>query len=159
VPDVKLDHDGFAYVDVYVRTNNTPDMAYIVYKVDSGANRTAISRDHLNNLGYGDDWIKTGLLLTGDDRPTVATGEPIDDCYIVTLPEVNIGGFVGYNWPFLTSLSVKFRSLLGTDTMRFFNWEFIYEHDVCRFALIPGMRNVLFNQKEQSIHSMDDIVH
>jgi hypothetical protein len=157
VAEVKFDLDGFAFVGVYIRMQNTPTMAFIEYKVDTGANRTAISRDLLNNLGYDDSWIRTGKLLIGDDRPTVATGEPIDDCYNVALPEIHIGGCVGYNWPFLTSLSKQFRYLLGTDTMRFFNWEFNYERDTCRFELIPGMRKTLFNQKEQSIHSMDEI--
>jgi len=157
VLEVILDKDGFAFIRVYIKMLNSPSMAYIKYKVDSGANRTAISRDHLNNLGYDDNWIKSGELLTGDDRPTVATGEPIDGCYIVTLPEVNIGGCVGYNWPFLTSLNIDFRNLLGTDTMRFFNWEFNYERGICRFELIPGMRIILFNQKVQTIHSMDEL--
>jgi hypothetical protein len=57
----------------------------------------------------------------------------------------------------MTSLSVPFKFLLGTDSMRFFNWHFDYEKDVCKFDLIQGKRKVLFNQKEQSIHSIDDV--
>ena len=97
--------------------------------------------------------------MTGAERPTVATGEPIDYCYIVTLPEIQLGGCVGYNWPFLVSLSddFQFRLLLGTDSMRFFNWDFDYENNVCRFNLIPGKRALLFNQKEQSIHAVDEV--
>ena len=132
-------------------------MSHLSYKVDSGADRTTISSTFLNDLGYSNEWIKTGKLLTGDTRPTVATGEPIDDCYIVSLPEITIGDYVGYNWPILTSLSVQFRNLLGTDTMSFFNWEFDYKNGICRYNLIPGKRNILFNQKEQSMHSLDDI--
>jgi len=136
---------------------SSPTMAYFDYKIDSGANRTTISSMFLNNLGYDNDWIKSGVLLTGDERPTVATGEPINDCYIVSLPEINIGNYVGYNWPILTSLSVQFRNLLGTDSMSFFNWEFNYEKGICKYDLIPGKRKVLFNQKEQSMHSLDEI--
>ena len=157
MPEVKFNHLGFVLVDVYVKARNSPAMALLKYKVDSGANRTTIGRDFVHNLGFDDNWIRAGELLTGDERPTLATGEPTEDCYIVTLPEVNIGGFIGYNWPFLTSLSVQFRNLLGTDTMQFFNWEFNYEQNVCQFTLIPGMRKLLFNQKEQSMHSMDEI--
>ena len=156
--EVSFDHFGFAYIDVYIRAKNAPSMAYLQYKVDTGANRTTISREFLHDLGYGDDWImRYGELLTGGARPTVATGETIDDCYIVTLDEINIGDCVGYNWPFLTSLSVQFRNLLGTDTMRFFNWVMDYEQWNCRYELIPGKRKLLFNQKEQSMHSMDEI--
>jgi len=59
----------------------------------------------------------------------------------------------------LTSLSVPFKFLLGTDSMRFFNWNFNYENGICRFELIPGKRKLLFNQKEQSIHAIDDVEH
>jgi hypothetical protein len=130
-------------------------MAQVEYKVDTGANCTTISKKRLVELGYDENWIKSGKLLTGGERPTAATGLPVDDCYIVTLPEIRIGEWVGYNWPFMTSLSVPFKFLLGTDSMRFFNWHFDYENDVCKFDLIQGKRKVLFNQKEQSIHSID----
>ena len=157
VAEVRFDAFGFAYIDVYIRAKNTPAMAYLQYKVDTGANRTTISREFLQKLGYGIDWIReSGELLTDGGSPTVATGEPIKDCYIVTLDEITIGDYVGYNWPFLTSLSVQFRSLLGTDTMQFFNWDFNYEHGNCHYELIPGKRKLLFNQKEQSIHSIDE---
>jgi len=157
VPEVKINNIGFAYVKVFFRLGNSPAMAFFNYKVDTGANRTTISSKILNGLGYDNDWIKAGVLLTDNDRPTVATGEPIDDCYIVSLPEINIGDYVGYNWPFLTSLSVPFRNLLGTDTMTFFKWEFDYEKGVCRYNLIQGKREVIFNQSGQSMHSIDDI--
>ena len=101
-------------------------------------------------------WINSGKPLVGSDAPTVASGMPVDGCYEVVLPEINIGGWVGYNWPVLTSLSVPFKFLLGTDSMQFFNWHFDYENSVCRFDLIPGKRKLLFNQKEQSIHAIDD---
>ena len=157
VAEVKFDHFNFAYLDIYIRTPDKPTMSYFEYKVDSGANRTTISNIDLNGLGYDNHWIKNGIHLTGDDRPTVATGEPLDDCYIVSLPEITIGDYVGYNWPFLTSLSVPFKNLLGTDTMSFFNWEFDYENGVCKYDLIPGKRNATFNQQEQSMHSLDEI--
>jgi len=41
--------------------------------------------------------------------------------------------------------------------MKFFNWQFEYENDICRYELIPGKRNAAFNQKEQSMHSLDEI--
>jgi hypothetical protein len=157
VVEVKFDWVGFAYVGVAVKPENTPTMSYLSYKVDTGANRTTIGRSWLYALGYDEDWIKTGRLLTGDERPTLATGGSIDDCYIVTLPEIHIGDWVGYNWPVLTSLSSEFRLLLGTDSMQFFNWNLDYAKGVCGFDLIPGKRKMLFNQKEQSIHSIDGI--
>ena len=96
--------------------------------------------------------------MIGLERPTVATGEPVDSCYLITLPEIQLGGCVGYNWPFFVSLNdkIQFRLLLGTDSMQFFNWNFDYETGICRFDLIPGKRKLLFNRQEQSIYAIDE---
>lgn len=153
--EIKLTADGFAFLKMNIKPKNSLTMSKFDFKVDTGANCTTISHMELEKLGYDKDWIKSGKLLGGADRPTAATGLPIEDCYIVTLPEISIGEWVGYNWPFMTSLSVPFKFLLGTDSMRFFNWNFDYENDICKFELIPGKREVLFNQKEQSMHSIE----
>jgi hypothetical protein len=131
-------------------------MISVLYKVDSGAGYTTISKRRLNTLGYDDTWIKGGRLLEGAERPSVASGLFLEGCYEVVIPEVQIGEWVGYNWPFLTCLSndVEFRSLFGTDSMQFFNWTFDYERSVWRFSLIQGKRRLVFNSKEQSIHSL-----
>ena len=131
-------------------------MSHTYYKVDSGASCTTISSVRLAELGYDEAWIKTGKLLEGNARPTVASALPVDDCYKIILPEIRIGDWVGYNWPFVTSLSVPFKFLLGTDSTQFFNWKFDYENGVCKFDLISGKRKLLFNQKEQSIHAVDE---
>jgi hypothetical protein len=160
VAEVEFDSLGFAYVRFFIRSSENPLMRDLPYKVDTGANSTTISREALHGLGYDDNWVtKEGKQLTGLERPTVATGEPIDNCHIITLPEIQLGGYVGYNWPFLVSLNdkVQFRLLLGTDSMLFFNWIFDYENGVCRFDLISGKRKLLFNQKEQSIHAIDEM--
>jgi len=158
VAEVRLNPNGFAYVRFFIRPSNTLLMRDLPYKVDTGANSTTISREALQGFGYDDNWIRSGKLLVGSERPTVATGESIDNCYITTLPEIQLGGYVGYNWPFLVSLNdkIQFKLLLGTDSMLFFNWFFDYANGVCRFDLIPGKRKLLFNNKEQSIHAIDE---
>ena len=155
--EAEFDSLGFTYVRFFIRSSDSPLMRSHLYKVDTGANSTTISRKALHDIGYNDSWVRSGNLLTGLERPTVATGEPIDNCYRITLPEIQLGGYVGYNWPFLVSLNdeIQFRLLLGTDTMQFFNWSFDYENGICRFELIPGKRKLLFNQQEQSIHAID----
>ena len=155
--EIKLNQLGFAILPLYARHKDTPIMVSRGYKVDTGANCTTISKDWLLEIGYDESWIKSGKRLEGNARPTVASGLPLDDCYEVILPEIHIGEWVGYNWPVLTSLSVPFKFLLGTDSMQFFNWHFDYEGSVCRFDIIPGKRKLLFNQKEQSIHAIDKI--
>ena len=155
VHEVKLNQLGFAIVPVYIRPRENPTMRPAYYKIDTGANCTTIGIDWLYDCGCDETWVKSGKLLEGDACPIVASGVPIEDCYEIILPEIRIGDWVGYNWPFITSLSVPFKFLLGTDSLRFFNWQFNYENGVCSFDLIPGRRTLLFNQKEQSIHAID----
>ena len=147
---------GFAFLRIDIKPRHSTKMATISYKIDTGANCTTISSERLCELGFDMDWIRSGKLLEGNARPTVASGVPVNDCYEVILPEIRIGDWVGYNWPFMTSLSVPFKFLLGTDSMQFFNWIFDYENGVCKFDLIPGKRKLLFNQQEQSIHAIDE---
>lgn len=154
--EIELTPIGFAFLNVDIKPRQTHTMISIKYKVDTGANCTTISHKELFQLGFDESWIKSGKLLEGDVRPTVASGLPVNDCYQIILPEIRIGDYVGYNWPFITSLSVPFKFLLGTDSMRFFNWNFDYEKSVCRFELIPSKREFLFNQDVQSIHSIDE---
>ena len=153
--EIQLDELGFAITRVYVRPKHSQTMAYVEFKVDTGANRTTMGFGRLYELGFDESWVKSGKLLEGGARPTVASGIAVDDCYEVILPEIHIGDWVGYNWPVITSLTLPFKFLLGTDSMQFFNWHFDYENGVCKFDLIPGKRKLLFNQKEQSIHAID----
>ena len=155
--ELKLSEYGFAFIDIDIKPRYQSTMKAVTYKIDTGANCTTISHKQLLQLGFDHTWIKSGRALDGEESPTVASGNPVHDCYEVILPEIHIGDYVGYNWPFITSLSDSFRFLLGTDTMLFFNWTFNYEHGLCTFSLIPGKRRLLFNSKEQSIHSLDEL--
>ena len=146
--EIKINELGFAWVSLYARPKGTTTMMSEKFKVDTGANCTTISKDWLLRLGYGEEWIKSGRKLEGNARPTVASGLPLDDCFEVILPEIHMGGWVGYNWPVLTSISLPFKFLLGTDSLQFFNWNFDYEKNICKFDLIPNKRRILFNQKE-----------
>ena len=150
--EIKLNQNGFAIIDVNIKPAHSNTMEMVRYKADTGANRTTISYAQLQMLGYDESWVKSGKPI----QPTVASGLLVEDCYEVILPEIRIGEWVGYNWPVMTGLSVPFKFLLGTDSMQFFNWRFDYERNVCTFDFIPGKRKLLFNQKEQSIHAIDE---
>ena len=153
IHEVAINPRRVAFVNVHIRPYKQQVMVPTTFKVDTGADCTTISSEQLLKLGYDEDWIKSGRLLVGDERPTVVSGLPLDGCYRVILPEIQIGEWVGYNWPVLTNS--RFRTLLGTDSMQFFNWTFDYEHNVCRFSLIPNKRKILFRGQEQSIHEVE----
>ena len=95
--EIRFNKLGFAIIPLYARRKDTATMFSERYKVDTGANCITISKDWLLELGYDENWIKLGKRLEGANRPTVASGIPIDDCYEVILPEIHIGGWVGYN--------------------------------------------------------------
>ena len=157
VNEVKINPLGFVVVGLSIKPRFSTTMETVPYKVDTGANCTTISYTQLVKLGFDNDWITgTGKLLVGNARPTVASGLSVEDCYEVILPEIRIGDWVGYNWPVITSLSVPFKFLLGTDSLQFFTWVFDYKNGICKFDLIPDKRKLLFNQKEQSIHAIDE---
>ena len=75
---VKIDTYGFAYVPVYIKPRTTQTMSPLIYKVDTGANCTTISREELAKYGFSREWIKDGTLLRDNARPTVASGISID---------------------------------------------------------------------------------
>lgn len=159
---IKIDAAGFVNLRVYVIPRDKPMDSYLQFKVDSGANSTTISKAKLHELGYDDEWIKQGKLLKGKECPSTATGEVITDCYRVVVPEIRLGIWTGRNWSFLVRLNddekQQFRLLFGTDSMRFFNWFFDYKNGVCDYDGLVDTRYPLFNQQEQSIHSVDDIL-
>ncbi|MCL2170502.1 MAG: retroviral-like aspartic protease family protein [Defluviitaleaceae bacterium] len=157
VKEIPIDETGFVIIEVYIKPKNSTTMKCVKFKVDSGANFTTISSDKLFELGYDEEWIKSGKKLTGSARPTVANGKFLDDCYEVVLPEINIGGFVGRNWHFLTSPTETFRLLFGTNSMKFFNWNFDYENTLCRLTVNKKATNLLFDKSEQSIHAIDEL--
>ena len=158
---VKIDYDGFSKLDVYIKPHTSPTYSILQFKVDSGASSTTIGKNDLLDLGYSEDWIKQGKLLTGNERPSTASGDVLDDCYRVVLPEIRLGKWTGYNWPFLVRLNddenKQFRLLFGTDSMRFFTWFFDYRNGYCEYLGIEGAKYALFNHQEQSIHSVDEV--
>ena len=161
MPKLSLDQDGFVKIRVWIQPRALDlDYQYVIYKLDTGANRTTIDLKRLYKLGYDINWIReNGKLLQGVESPTVATGEAIDDCYSICLPEIRIGKYTGENWHFVVSLNkrVQFRYLFGTDSMQFFNWNFNFEKNICEYNVIEDKKRVLFNKQNQMVSALDDI--
>ena len=151
VNTVKIDSKGFAYTLVYI--NSSYGWGSLEYKVDSGANRSTINIEAVKRLGYSVEWIKeNGVLLEGNERPLVANNKPIDGCYIITVPEVIIGGQYGKLWRPMVYINndYQFRLLLGVDIMQYFNWEFDYVKCECSFWRNSREESFL-HAREQSI--------
>ena len=107
--EINFNSAGFAFLEISIKPRHSTTMESVTCKVDSGADCTTISAKRLLELGYDENWICSGKPLFGSEAPTAASGLPIDGCYEVILPEINIGDWVGYNWPVLTSLNVPLK--------------------------------------------------
>ena len=160
MPKLKFDDKGFVYIKVWVQPRSEAIYENIECKIDTGANRTTIDLNKLKMLGFDENWIKAnGKVLLGEERPSVATGEAIDDCYSICLPEIRIGKYTGRNWHFIVSLNrrIQFRYLFGTDSMQFFNWNFDFKNNICEYNVIEGKERILFNKQNQTVNALDDI--
>ena len=153
----KFNPYGFANIWVSFPMRNALTISRLLFKVDTGASCNTINKKDLNSLGYDDAWIKSGQELTGDCRPTLASGKPVDGCYMVILPEIRFGAYTGRNIRFITGLNASFKLLLGTSTLRHFNWEFNYEEGYCSYTKNPKLSSGSFDSTEPCFYSLDEI--
>jgi len=111
----------------------------VVFKVDTGADFSTISKNALHELGYNNDWISENKEF-GATSASGASGEKLE-AYFVRLPVINIFGIEGVDYPFGILLDkeenlpkpscrgceyteakkVDFRPLLGNDILSCFN--------------------------------------
>ena len=118
------------YKRVYIPINIKPYDSTVLFperfKVDTGADKTTISKLALNRLGYNAQWVKENTVtFKDDDKPTTAAGDKVNAGYI-QLPLINILGYEGIYWPFqiITDENQDFRNLLGRDLLTGFNYTF-----------------------------------
>ena len=119
----------FLIIDIKPLIENT--MKSVRFKVDTGADKSTISKYTLNELGYDYDWIKNNAItFKEEDKPTTASGERVNAGYI-QLPLINILGYEGKYWPFqiIVDEDKDFRNLLGRDLLTGFNFSFNNDED------------------------------
>lgn len=117
---------GRVYLPIEIKPKDDITLYSVVFKVDTGADITTISKNTLMDLGYNMDWIIQNTVAFEDkDKPTTAAGDKINAGYI-TLPLINILGYEGKHWPFqiIIDENQDFRNLLGRDLLVGFNYEF-----------------------------------
>ena len=106
-------------------------MSDTFFKVDTGADKTTVSKQDLMDLGYDMEWIKQNAVIYEDEqKPTTAAGDKINAGYI-QLPLINILGYEGRNWVFqiIMDEDQDFRNLLGRDLLTGFNYNFDNDGD------------------------------
>lgn len=148
--NIKFRKFGRVYAPIYIKPMNKLLMKLVNFKVDTGADTSAISKLDLVKLGYNMDWIRNNVVIFADkDKPVVASGEKVSAGYI-QLPLINIFGYEGKNWPFqvIVDEDKDFRNLLGRDLLTGFNYQFNNDDDIFsismaktfkpRYTLLPG---------------------
>ena len=123
---------GRVYIQIHIKPQDDSTLAPVRFKVDTGADFTAVSKLALISLGYDMDWIRNNAVTFRDgEKPMTASGDTIDAGYI-QLPLVNILGYEGKHWPFQIIMNEKqdFRNLLGRDLLTGFNYWFNNDDDV-----------------------------
>ena len=120
-----MDKDCFTWIPLYIQPNNA-DIPILRqrFKIDTGANISAISKTNLADLGFDRNWIiQNGEL---DEDVDTANGNKVNDCYRIILPQVRFGTYVCENALFITSLTDEMRNLFGLNFIRYFNWIYDY---------------------------------
>ncbi|MCL2014914.1 MAG: retroviral-like aspartic protease family protein [Defluviitaleaceae bacterium] len=109
---LRIDNNWFTWIYLYVQPNNfVAPLLRRPFKVDTGANISAISKTDLAKLGFDRDWIiQNGKL---DEDVDTANGSKVNDCYRIILPQVRFGTYVCENALFITSLTDEMRNLFG----------------------------------------------
>jgi len=142
---------GRVYVSINIKPYDDILMSPVEFKVDTGADKTTISKEDLVGLGFDMDWIsKNTVEFEDEDKPTTASGDRINAGYI-QLPLINILGYEGRQWPFhviIDENQATSRNLLGRDLLTGFNFTFDNDDDIFtidkakafkpRFTFLPG---------------------
>jgi len=103
-------------------------MIGLQFLVDTGATRTTINRDLLPKLGYENAWIKKNkILLSEEQKPTLADGRKLDAFGIPAIPLTIDGYVIHHDEYFLTADNAPALSfLLGADILSYFDVYFKY---------------------------------
>jgi len=141
---------GRVYIMINVKPKTGIVMRPVKFKVDTGADRTTISKAILSILGYDMEWInQNAVIFKEEEKPTTASGERVNAGY-VQLPLINILSYEGKSWPFqiIMDENQDFRNLLGRDLLTGFNYCVDNDNDIFtigkakifkpRFDFLPG---------------------
>ena len=158
--EYKLDKDGRALLKVKIKPFNKFILQPYVYKIDTGADWSAISRTTLSAMGYTLEWIRSNSIPAKGF--TTADGQAMDAAF-VRLSVVSLEGIEFRNWPFLVmfdsvcecgKISIKdLRNLIGNDILDLFKAERDPIDRVIRMELLHPitLRRKLFENQEVNV--------
>lgn len=157
--NIKFAKHGSVFVPIDIKPLDDTTMQQIMFKVDTGADNTTISKPKLIFLGYSMDWIRKNVVIFPDkDKPTTASGDKVNAGY-VQLPVINLFGYEGKQWPFFIVVDEDkdFRNLLGRDLLTGFNYQFNNDDDIFSIGRTKAFKPRYEFLPEQEIHEMASI--
>ena len=125
---IELDKKGFAYIPIFIKPKEKMIYRRILFKLDTGAGITTISKLSLNSLGYNDEWIKSNTII-GPIKEVSSAGRDYEPAYCVVLSSSTLFGKTLINWPFYIrpENDRDYRNLLGVDIFSYFDFTFSYK--------------------------------
>ena len=144
------------YLFINFKPLNSQTMMPYPFKVDTGADTTTMSKEHLYELGYDYEWVIKNIVIR--DYAELAN-KTIVEVGIIQFPLINILGYECKNWAIMIVIEdgKDFRNLLGRDLLAGFNYTF--DNDKKKF-LIEKTKSFSYignRFKEQSINELKNI--
>jgi len=127
----------------------------ILFKLDTGAGITTISKVVLNSLGYNNDWIRNNIVV-GPIKEVSSAGRDFEPAHCVIIPISTLFGKTLKNWPFYIRPEDDrdYRNLLGVDILSYFDFTFSYKTG---FVSIESIENSVMSYPMLANQSIEEL--
>ena len=155
-----LSSEGRAYVPVYVKPINDVKLTSVLFKIDTGADLTTMSKSELYRLGFDQKWIETNAAQD-KTRTLSGAGGKSESAWYIAMQIFNFAGRDMKNWPIYIRIeeSRNFPNLLGLDVLSNFNFKFDYDNAVVLFEAAKNPKIVLPRLGRQEVTDLGSELH
>jgi hypothetical protein len=130
-------------------------LSRVLFKVDSGADLTTISKKELLLLGYSYEWIESNMIadLT---RTLSRAGGKAEPAHYIQVQVFNLLGRDLVNWPLYIRKErhLDFPNLLGINVLTFFKFTFDFENWDFFIEVIPKPKRSLPKLEGQTVFEL-----
>jgi hypothetical protein len=152
---IALDDNGFANVPIFIKPKDKFIYRSVLFKLDTGAGITTISKMSLKLLRYDESWIKKNTVI-GPIKEVSSAGRGFEPAYCVVLPTSTILGKTLNNWPYYIRPEDDrdYRNLLGIDILSHMIFTFNYKVGTVNMEAIDNPFVTFPMLPEQSIDEL-----